>query len=97
MEKLRFYGPLLTTAWMVGKDWVTSYGLVSTTVFAVLSMAVSVIVVEFAFKRPRETARRIARLAIEIVIGPAAIVGSMFLISLLLYPHERFRKGCSCL
>jgi hypothetical protein len=89
-SQMHLYGPLFRTAWAITLDWATSYSLVSTTILAVISMVVSVAVIEFSFAQPQLMIRRIARLFVELVIGPLVIVGGMFVVSLIYYAPKSF-------
>lgn len=84
---MHFYGPLLSAAFGLTKDWMTAYSIISKTIFAGISPLVSVAVFEYFLspkrdeRRPLEI-RRILRIGAEAVAGPLVIVFAVFIFEL---------------
>ena len=82
---MHFYALLFSQGWQIGLAWVASYSLVSQIVFGALFAGAGVIAELFLWPQDAEMSRRIARLIVGAIVGPIAVVGAMFLISLFYY------------
>jgi seryl-tRNA synthetase len=76
---------LFSQAWMICVTWAASYSLVSKIVFGILFAASGAIAESLLWPQDAKVTRRTARLIVGAVIGPIAVVGGMFLISLFYY------------
>lgn len=87
MQEVAFYGPVFWTAWNITAGWVVAWAVFPGAVVAVISAAASVFLFEFVISREKVSAVtwRVLRIFVEAVVGLAATVGVMFLLSLCYY------------
>jgi hypothetical protein len=82
-----FYGPLLKQGCQITLDWMAQYSLGMRAAFGILFGLVSFGTLRtIFFGDPRDRMlKRIGRVVVEVVFGPIAVIGTMFIINVLYY------------
>jgi hypothetical protein len=84
---MHFYGPLIRQGYQITLDWMASYSLGIRVIFMVIFGTLSWGTLRSIFFGDANVPmlKRIARVIVEISFGPAAVIGTMFIISVLYY------------